>query len=53
MALYYTQQAIVIGSNYAGSAGTVNSQIDARRMKNFLKEKFQYEVQLLENPNIE
>lgn len=22
-------------------------------MKNFLKEKFQYEVQLLENPNIE
>jgi hypothetical protein len=48
--IIYTQQAIVIGCSYQGPQLRSSSALmTARRVKNFLKTKFNYEVQLLED----
>lgn len=48
---YYAQQAILIGCTYGDSTESITPLIDARRMRNYLKNQFNYECRLLENPS--
>ena len=55
-AVFYTQQAILIGSTFCGDiegAGGTNALVDCRRFRNYLKNTLKYEITLLENPEIE
>ena len=51
-ALYYSHQAIIIGSSLNDDIDNANRPLtDARRLKNFLKNKLSYECYMLENPS--
>ena len=56
LALYHTQQAILIGSSCQVEAEHCSDErvkLDCRRFKKYLKDTLKYETTLLENPNID
>ena len=50
--VYYTQQAILIGSSLGDQVGTA-ALIDCRRLKNHLRGALGYETTVLENPTVD